>query len=245
MNRLKRFAAVSLMALFLTPIVSRAEDPAPAKPWKNETELSFVSANGNTKSTTGSGKNKFSYERSKTKLDLEAGALGAKSAGSVVAEQYNASEKVSYKLSDRNYAFERFGWDKDRFAGISNRYDSSIGLGRDILDRPNDKLLGEVGGGWIEEHRKNDEDKEFGSGRAYLKYQHTISPTANFTQDAEYTHNFEDPDDFRVKTETAIIAGLSSHLSLKAAYIWKHVGVPPPTFSRNDTLTTISLIAVY
>ena len=48
---------------------------APPKPWKGSAELSFVNANGNTKSSTFSNKDRFEYAKGPALLELEAGAL--------------------------------------------------------------------------------------------------------------------------------------------------------------------------
>src|SRR5207302_726907 len=132
--------------------------------WKDAAELSIVSANGNTRSATSSGKNTFGYDWTKTNLELIAGGLGSKSNGEVTGEKNFSSEKLSYKFTERNYVFEKGGWDKDRF---------------------------------------------------------------------------------RVNTESALIAALNAHFSLKASYAWKHVGKPPLGFGRNDTLTSMALLANY
>jgi putative salt-induced outer membrane protein len=236
---LKKF----ILVVSFIPVVGMAK--ADDKSWKNVTEASVVSSNGNSKASTASGKNTFTYNWSKTSLELIGGGLGSKSRGVNTAEQYYASEKVSYKLSDRNYAFEKYQWDKDRFAGIKSRHDTTVGLGREIIKTPKDLLIGELGGGYVSEERINQRTNGFSAGRAYSKYTRTISETASFSQDAEYLHNFEDGDDFRVKTETSLLAALSAHLSLKVSYVWKHVGVPPAGFHRNDTTTTVGLVATY
>jgi len=224
-----------------------AEDAAatPAKKWKNETEASLVSANGNTKATTYSAKNTFGYAWTNSSIELIGGALGSNSQDSVTAEKYFASEKYSYKLSDRNYAFEKIGWERDRFAGIRDRHDGTVGLGRELIKRERDLLIAELGGGYTVEDRLKSENVDFATGRVYSKYVHTISPTSSFSQDAEYLQNFENPDDFRVNTETAITAALSAHFSLKTSYQWQHVGSPPLGFARNDTMTTVALLAKY
>lgn len=239
---MSRRIIISLLSLSFAA-VSFAETAT--KPWKNESELSVVSSNGNTRSDSSSGKDTFTYKWTKTTMELIGGGMGARSNGQTIAEKYFASEKVSYSLSDRNYAFEKIAWDKDRFAGIKNRYDGTVGLGREIMKRPKDLLIAELGGGYTSEERYNQKRNSFNSGRAYSKYTRTLSDTANFSQDAEYIQNFENPDDFRAKTETALIAALSVHFSLKVAYLWKHVGTPPAGFGRNDTTTSVSLIATY
>jgi putative salt-induced outer membrane protein YdiY len=233
------------MAVGLVSTSLAGAEDKPKKPWKNVTEASMVSANGNTKSTTYAAKNTYNYDWKKTALELIAGALGSSSKGSTTAEQYFASEKLSYKLSDRNYAFEKFAWDKDRFAGIKNRYDTSVGLGRELLKNDRDLLTAELGGGFVSEERRPGPKNDFASGRAYSKYTHIFTPTATFNQDAEYLHNFEDADDFRTKAETSLISALSANFSLKVGYVWKHVGKPPVGFSRNDTITSVALIATY
>jgi putative salt-induced outer membrane protein len=106
----------------------RAEEPAaPKKKWTNATEFAAVAANGNTKSSTFSGKNNFHYDWSRTGLDLYGAGLGTKSGDDVTAEQYSAGEKVSQKITDRNYIFESFEWDTNRFAGYRHRYNASAG----------------------------------------------------------------------------------------------------------------------
>jgi putative salt-induced outer membrane protein len=224
-----------------------AEDaPKPdTKPWKNETELSVLSSNGNTKSSSSSGKNTFNYKWTRTSLELIGGGLGSSSNQQTTAERYFASQKVAYSLDERNYTFEKGGWEKDRFAGIKDREEENVGLGRAVMARPKDLITAELGVGYTAEARENQKQNNFTSGRAYSKYVHTISDTAKFTQDAEYLHDFDNPDDFRVNTETALIAALSIHFSLKVSYVWKYVGAPPVGFGRSDTTTSVSLIAVY
>ena len=252
MKSMKRLFLASLMASILAPAAVRADDPAappsataPTKPWTNETEFSYVSANGNTKSTTTSGKEKFAYTLKKTVFEIFGGGLGTKSAGVVTAEQYNAGEKISYKLSERNYTFEQFRWDKDRFAGINDRYDSTAGFGRELIVTDTDKLIAEIGGGWTAEDRLIVPNQNFGTGRFYTKYTRTVTATVNFSQDGEYIQNLDDKDNGRAKTETAVTAAISKHFSIKGSYVWKWVGVPPLGFGRSDTLTTVSLLAVY
>ncbi len=240
--KLKKIVLIGLAALL--PAVVRAED-APKKPWKNATELSIVSANGNTKSQSASGKNTFNYDWTKTSLELIAGGMGAKSQGVTIAEKYNASEKATYKLSEKNYLYEKGGWDKDRFAGIENRYDTSAGLGRNLIKNDRHSLILELGAGYVNEERTNAPVNDFTSGRAYSKYVFTVSPTSNFSQDAEYLHNFENKEDFRVNTETALTAAINAHFALKVSYVWKHVQSPPVGFGRNDTTTGVALVATY
>ena len=228
----------------LSPGALRAEDPA-TKPWKDAGEVSVVSANGNSKATTMSAKNTFTYAWTKSDLELIGSALGAESQDHVTAEQYLASQKSTWKFTPDFYAYEKFAWDSNRFAGIRHRYDLSGGLGYNILNFPKDKLAGELGAGYVNEERTQPPRNDYTAGRAFAKYTHTFSPTASFFQSGEYLHDFKDSDDYRLSTETAVIASLSTHLSLKASYVWKRSNKPPAGFSKDDTLTAVALLVNY
>lgn len=222
-----------------------ADAPMAVKRWKDTGELSAVSTNGNSKTTTTSAKNTFDYRRDLLGLELVGGGLGSKSKGQVTAEQYNASEKGTYNITPRNFFYEKFGWDKNRFAGIQNRYDASVGAGRELLALPADKIVGELGVGYINEERINQPRNDFASGRAYAKYTHVFSPTANFSQDAEYLANFEDTDDYRLNTETALTTTVSTHVSLKVSYVWKRLNKPAPGVAKDDTIAAAALLINY
>jgi putative salt-induced outer membrane protein len=218
----------------------------PTKKWKNATEASVVSANGNSRTQSTSVKNTFGYEWSKeTTFELIGQALGASSESDVTAENYLVSEKVTLKLVEKTYIYEKFAWDKDRFAGIANRYDASVGLGRILLDLAKDKLKMELGGGYVNEERTEASRNDFASGRAYGQYEHLFSETAKFTQDGEYLHNFDNSKAYRLKTETALIASITTHVSLKTSFQWKRNAVPPPNTVKDDTLTAAALIINY
>lgn len=232
------------LLVVLSAVPSARAEEAPPKKWKDTAELSLVSTNGNSRTTTASVKDLFTYDWTNTKLELEGGALGAKSKGVVTDERYNASEKVSQKVSEFNYVFERFGWEKNRFTGVANRYDSGLGVGRKVLATPRHDLRTELGGGYVNEERTQGAKRvSFASGRAYARYEFTISPTAKASQDGEYLHNFAFADDYRIRTETALQASINAHFSIKVSYLWSRVGKPPPGFIRDDTTTAVALIA--
>jgi len=236
---------------FLKTSSAAADQTSPAastttiKAWKDAGEFSIVSTNGNSRGTTTAAKNTFNYVHGRAALDLIGGALGSSSGNQVTAEQYNAEEKVTWTLIDNNYVFEHVGWDKNRFAGIRDREDGSGGVGRLLMDLPKDKLTSELGAGYTDEERTDAPHHNFVTGRVYAKYTHVLSATANFSQDAEYLHDFGNPKDYRLNTETALIASLTTHLSLKAAYTWKRTAEPPPGFGKDDTTTTVALVVNY
>jgi putative salt-induced outer membrane protein len=249
MSTRKRKALFLFVVLSMSISRSWADDaPAtpPAKPWTNAGEFSLVSTNGNSKTSTTAAKDTYVYNWTNSVLQLIAGGLGSSSGGQQTAEQYNASEKMTRNLgSSDNYVFERFGWDSNRFAGYRDLYDASAGLGRTLLNLPKDKLIGELAPGYVNQQFIDAPRKEYAAGQAHAKYTHTLSATANFSQDVAYIEDFSDKKDYRLNTETAIIASLTTHLSLKASYTWHRVGEPPANIGKDDTITAVALIVNY
>jgi putative salt-induced outer membrane protein YdiY len=225
---------------------ARADDAPAAKKWKDSAEVSIVATNGNSKTQTTSGKELFSYQFDKqTGLDVDGGGLGAKSNGIVSAEQYFAGEKVSQKLDDRNYLFEKYRWDRNRFAGVAHRQEISVGAGRDLWKTPKDLLIGEAAPGYLNEERIRDKRKSFASARAFSKYTHDFSATAHFGQSAEWIQSLADKRDARLKTETSVTASLSSVFSIKNSYTWTHDSRPPAGATKNDEVFSLALLASF
>ncbi len=236
----------SLFAGLLLVAAGAAYAQETPKNWKDAAELSYVQTSGNSKTSTIAAKNLFNYDWTKAALELGAGGLGTESRDTVTAEQYNAYEKVSLKLAGKNYAFERIGWDKNRFAGIQDRWDLGLGFGRNFLDTASDKLFAEAGGGYIWEDRlPGTENQSFGTYRAYAKYIRTLSPTATASQDFEYLGNLKESDGYRMNAETALVASISSHFSLKASHTWKYVNAPGAGFRKTDEMNSVAIIVNY
>jgi putative salt-induced outer membrane protein YdiY len=237
---------MAVVILLAAAAPALAQEAAAPKKWKDAAELSYVQTSGNSKTATTAAKNLFNYDWEKAALELAGGGLGTKSRDTVTAEQYGASEKVSFKLAGKNYAFQKTGWNKDRFAGIKDRWDLGLGLGRHILEKGNDSLFAEVGGGYIFEDRlPGAENKSFGTYRGYAKYIRTLSPTANASQDLEYLGNLKDSKGYRMNAETALVASISTHFSLKASHTWKFVNSPSAGFKKTDTMNSMAIIVNY
>ena len=232
-------------AVFLLAAAAAAQEPA-AKKWKDSAELSFLSASGNSNAQTASAKNSASYAfDALTKAEVAAGALGARNEGKAHAEQYHAQEKVSRKLDDRDYLFQRYRWDRNRFAGVAHRHSVSMGAGREFFKTPADLLIGELSPGYLYEERIKEKRKKFVSLRAYSRYIRDITATAKFSQEASCTQSLMDKRDVRLNTETTLTATITSALSVKNSFVWHHDSRPPSGKRKDDTLLSVALIASF
>ncbi len=235
----------SLLLLLAAALPASAAD-APAKPWKGTAEFSFVSANGNSKAQTTSAKGGFNYAFTpEMALDMEGGGLGSRSQGVITAEQYYAGEKISRKVTDRNYVFEKYRWDRNRFSGIAHRHDFSIGVGREFIKTDNDLLIGESAPGYINEERLREKRKTYASARFYAKYTRELAAGSRFSQDAEWVQSLADNRDKLINTETSVSAAISSSLALKNTFAWRHNSRPPAGARKDDTIVSVALVATF
>lgn len=222
---------------------ARAEEPA-RKRWKDAAELSLTNTTGNSRLTMFGANDLFNYDWGRTALELKAEAFTSRDHGRTRAEEYDASEKVARKLTGKFYGYERFEWDKNRFDGILDRYKFFLGAGDELLSAEKDKLIGEGGVGFVSEERP-DKTNNLVSGRLYGKYTRALSKTASFSQGVVYLHDFKDATDYHLNTETALVASVASHVSIKASYKWKRAGRPVPGFGKDDTVTGMALVIDY
>jgi putative salt-induced outer membrane protein len=233
-----------LVCLWTSPVLVSAVEPS-TKTWSNDTEVSLVNATGNSRTQTLKADDHFKKEWTKTLLEMQGSALGSSDRNTVTAEEYTASEKVGWKFTERDYLLQNEAWDKNRFAGLRTHVESTGGYGRKLIDGTIHKLTAEIGSGYINEDRTDGSKNDYAIGRAFSEYAVHLSSTAVFSQNIEYLPKLQDASDYRLNTETALIASIATHLSLKVSYDWKRASRPPAGFGRDDTLTSAALVVNY
>jgi len=218
---------------------------ASTKTWSNSAEVSLVNATGNSRAQTIKAADDFKNEWTKGLLELDASALGSSDRDSVTAEQYEASEKLGWKLTELDYLLQKEAWLKNRFAGIRTHVESTAGYGRKLINGSIHKLTAEIGSGYINEIRTDSSQSNYATGRVYAEYLVALSSTSHFSQNVEYLPKWEDAADYRLTTETALVASVITHVALKVSYEWKRVSRPPVGFGKDDTLTSAALMVNY
>ena len=236
-------AMKSLTALFVA-LATATGVCAQEKRWGDQAELSFVDTGGNTEVTSLSAKNVLQYKFSETsQAAWKLGALYGKTDGEKTAESYFSDLRLEYLFTNRLYSFAAAGWSQDEFAGIDSRYYVGPGVGYKFLAGPKHIFLGEVGVNYVKEEYTDDTDEGYFEGRAYASYEYAFTEKNKFSQSVEYLYDFEDGDNYKVNSETALISALSDYLSLKTTYVIKYGNQPvPSTLEETDTILSVTLV---
>lgn len=215
------------------------------KKWSDQAELSFVNTGGNTDVTSLAGKNLLKHAFSEDVVgSWEIAALYGKTEGVKTAERYATEFRLDYTYTEQIYLAGIGGWFKDEFAGIESSYYLGPAIGYKYLTGPQHFLAGEVGLYYVTEDYINNTNSDYPQGRLFGLYEYAFTEKNKFSQSLEFLYDFEDSDNYRINSETALISALSGYFSLKASYVIRYNNEPvPSTLDDTDTILAVALVA--
>jgi putative salt-induced outer membrane protein YdiY len=273
-----RSKSLAVLALLLAaPVLADDKQLGPA----NATELSYIATSGNSEASSLALRNTFTYTWEPALLKLEAGAFQAETTTitrTVVPRPADGFEVRETKTTrdtaenyflrgryDRNFATKLFwfvgaGWERNEFAGLSNRYSGVAGVGYIVADTDAFKLRADVGLTYTKEDllvevvgRKDD----FAGFRASYDLKKVLTPSTTWTSLLIADANLDETDDVRADFTNALSVAISDHLALKAslqllydnqpALVAVPTGVPVPAFvavelDDLDSITSVALV---
>jgi putative salt-induced outer membrane protein len=163
--------------------------------------------------------------------------------GETNASSWRAGVRGDYRFSPRLATYARLGFDRDRFAGISRRFEEGVGLAIVALDRALNLLEFEAGVDLVQQRATLDGDNNFVAGRSAARYRRGFGGNGNayFQQSLEMLPNLEETADFRFNSESVLVAPLSKQFALKLSYVIRLDNRPEPGFEKTDRMLTSAL----
>jgi putative salt-induced outer membrane protein len=225
----------------------RAQDAPPEKPVTFTGDLNFVNTGGNTDLVTIGVGEKVEWKTSPSfTLKQVFSWVYGKTDGEESANQLLTGLRGEYGLSPRVSLFLGVNYDYNLFAGVKRRFEEYAGLGFLVWDAPKDKLRLDAGASIFQEWaRYENQSNNFVAGRAVADYRHRFAEKAYFQQIVEFLPNFDVSDDWRLNTESALVAPLSSALGIKIGYLVRYRGVPPEGVKQTDTTFRTGIQVTY
>ena len=243
---LRAFSSIAArFVVVLAPVLAAAaplaaQDPAaPAdtvRPVTVVADFGLVDAAGNSDVTsfTASERLEWKPEASRWILSQTFKAVYGKTDGATSAESYRGSVRADRRISDQLQLFVAGGFERDRFAGVSRRFEELVGIGARLVDRPRHSLEVEAGAAFTQQRSTADLDDNFMAARGAATYQFKLTDAATFRQQLEVLENLEETDDLRLNSETALVAPLSRRIAIKIAYVIRFDNIPEPGFRKTD-----------
>jgi hypothetical protein len=276
-----------ISALATSPSARAQEAPAvsvsPPLGWSATADFSLVSATGNADAQTLGFKGALKDQFDGATLFFETGALDAESTsrtrfatrnpdGSVTlgtldetkqtAEAYFFRGRYDRVLGNGWGWFAGAGWERNEFAGLSNRYTGMGGVSKVWFERPDAHFKTDAALAWIQEGLVaeppgiDDRYLALALGWDYLR---KLGAATTFTSRLQLLPNLQETDDFRVDTTNAVAVAMSERLALKVSWqlLWDNqpafVSVPVtaqgvPTgdvaFAELDDLDSLATVAL-
>jgi putative salt-induced outer membrane protein len=217
MNRHLIPGLVGSLAACLTTGAAGAQDNAPP-PSEFNTDFGFVNVSGNTSVTTLSIGEKWIRRIARWAFKQDLGVVYGKTEGVESSNLWRASVRGDYGLGSNLAIYARTAFDRNKFAGVKSRIAEGLGLVLRLAATDINQFDVEGGFELTQQDNLDGTSGSFASVRAASTWKHMFSENAYFFQGVEVLPNLDDSDDYRINSETSIVAPLSSHVAMKASY---------------------------
>ena len=230
-------AAFAVTALAAT---AGAQD-APTTVTKATLDFGYVQTSGNSQVTTMNVGEKLSQERGRLTLLQGFALIYGKQRDTVNTNTLRAGFRGDYKIDKLFALFLGVGFDRNTFAGIERRFEEQLGLQARVLAARQDTLRIEAGGSVTQQLGTDGVVQDFPAARAAAAWRHVFTAAAYFQQNIEFIPNIKETTDWRVNTESSVIAPVSSHIGIKISYVIRFDHLPEPGFADTDRLFTTGI----
>lgn len=218
--------------------------------------FSAIASSGNAKEFTFSLDNTNKFIFKKSELDLNVAAILSESDGERTSNLYTGYIKYNRNIRQNSYLTGLIGYESNTLAGFSNRYSLSLGLGHYIVKTKQRELQVEGGFGGVIEYTLIKEGGQTSPGsngattgknkfllsRAFIRAAFAISPSATFSQDAQFLFNMEESQDIRIYANSALTVKIVKHIALQMGLKIKYDNLPVPGYIRTDIITLSTIV---
>lgn len=220
------------------------EEEAEAEPaWSGQVGLSYLATSGNSDTET-LGLD-FETVRRPMPWGLEATAQfnRAEEDGAVTTERYQAGLRGTRSVSERWTAFVGLSAEQDEFAAIDLRAIVEAGASYKALLGPRNTLALDAALTWTDEDRLAPAPDESSLGGLFAaSYKLKVSESSTFSQGVKYYANFDDSNDWRADSVTALTAAVNQRLAVRLSHEIRYRNRPIGANDDTDTTTKASLV---
>ncbi len=235
----RRVSVLSLLSL--TTAIASAQDSVPAVVTKITADLGYVQTSGNTQVTTMNIGEKLTQSRGRLTLLQGFALVYGKQRDTVNNNSLRAIFRGDYKIDQVFSGFFGVGFDRNTFAGIERRFEEQFGVAARLLAEPFDTIRIEGGANVTQQLGTDGVQNNFPSARMAGVWRHIFTPATYFQQNVEFIPNMKDGEDWRLNSESSVVAPLSAKIGLKVSYVLRFDNLPEPGFATTDKLFTTGI----
>ena len=235
---------ISLMTLWGGAVLAEEEG------WKDTAEFSYVVTSGNAESETLGFKNTLTRKWENSAFELRAGGVRAEAENTVreyffggqffedtitetTAENYFLKGRYDRDITERFFWFAGAGWDRNRPAGINNRYQIVGGVGNIWVDNDTTKWKTNYGVTYTDQEDVVFNpliDETFLGLQAGSNFEHKLTENATYGNDLVLDFNLDESDDWRADMINWLTVAMNDRLAIKLSV--QHLFDNMPSFTE-------------
>jgi putative salt-induced outer membrane protein len=209
--------------------------------WKGQGEAGVGFTSGNSSETSayaaiGLVKDDFKLRH---KINLTADYRKSGTPKVTTKERFSASYGLDYKFNDRLYAWSLLGWERDPFAGYTQRFTEGAGVGYRVLNEPNMTWDIEAGPTLRQTKFTNGTSKSQLTGRVASIYFWQINDQFSFDNSASLLIGSGNT---TLLSNAGLTAKLSDRFSARLSYNNQYESKPPLGKKKTDTAVRATLV---
>ncbi len=270
-QKIRRFGLATLLVMAMGVPAVTAQEEEKKTGWSDSADLSLVATGGNSESTTFGFKNTLEREWEQAKFTLIAGGVRANSAtgGRIAigpddmtfivvdpekktsAENFFLRGKYDKNMSKRFFWYTSAGWNRNRPAGINNRYVVAGGVGNawkdeeGLLFRTEYALTYTDQEDLLEDPTTKDTFLGF---RFSWEYKNKLGKNSEYVNNLIVDENLDETKDFRVNMFQSIAVNINERLALKVGLVLLYDNLPSlegiERFDPGDLVNPVSVVLV-
>ena len=236
------FLALALLAC-AAPLAAQAPAPAPPPTVKlsGTVDAGFVSASGNTDVTTINVGDKLTLLYDGWTFSQFLAQVYAKTKGVESANQLRGGLRAERTIIPAVGIFAAVVYERNAYAGFNRRLDEQLGVQWNAITDSSDVLTFDAGGVLTQQDNTDGTTRSSPAARAASAYKHTFRKNTFLSQTLEYVADLQSGGGYRLNSETAAVAPLSTRISIKLGYVLQYNSAPPATFGTTDRVFTSGL----
>lgn len=204
-----------------------AQDAKKPPPTELSGDLGLVAVSGNTSVSTFAVNEKYIRRVERWEFKQDFGSVYGKTGGVEASNLLRGSLRADYSLADHFALYALTAYDRNKFAGIKARYAEGLGVVAKVIATDVDQFNVETGYQLTQQQNLNGTDRNFSALRVASDWKHSFTKASYFFAGIEYLPDLEDSQDYRVNSEAAVVAPLSSHVGMKFSHVTRFANKPP------------------
>ncbi len=209
-------------------------------------DIGYVNTTGNTNVSTLNATDQFMLRTAADNQILQTfGLVYGTQNNRVQTSIWNASLKDEYTFTPHIGLYALGAFDRNTFAGIDRRFEEGAGVAFIPLDSVPNNLEIDAGFSFVEQTATIDSSDSHAAARAAITYRHTFVANTYVQELVEGIENLKTSDDYRINSQTDVVAPLSKHLAIKVGYAIHYSNLPPTGFKTTDRLLTTDIQVTY